>query len=69
MLADILKRPEFREEMGTACFHHWLGKYAAEQEDANGLRDASILAAAYRADVPVYTSSPGDSTIGMVMPS
>ena len=66
MLESILKQPEFREEMGMAAFHHHLGKYAAEQEEANGLRDVSILAAAYRADVPVYTSSPGDSTIGMV---
>jgi len=66
MLENILKRPEFREEMGTACFHHRLGKCAAEHEEANGLKDVSILAAAYRADVPVYTSSPGDSTIGMV---
>ena len=67
MLESILKQPEFREEMGMATFHHYLGKYAAEQEEANGLRDVSILAAAYRADVPVYTSSPGDSTIGMVI--
>jgi len=66
MLENILKQPEFREEMGMASFHHHLGKYAAEQEEANGLRDVSLLAAAYRADVPVYTSSPGDSTIGMV---
>lgn len=67
MLERILKQPEFREEMGMASFHYHLGKYAAEQEEANGLRDVSILAAAYRADVPVYTSSPGDSTIGMVI--
>lgn len=67
MLEKILKQPEFREEMGMASFHHYLGKYAAEQEEAHGLRDVSILAAAYRADVPVYTSSPGDSTIGMVI--
>lgn len=65
VLEGILKRPEFRHEMGLAEFHHRLGKYAADHEEANGLRDASVLAAAYRADVPVYTSSPGDSAIGM----
>ncbi|MBC7354109.1 MAG: deoxyhypusine synthase family protein, partial [Thermogutta sp.] len=31
-----------------------------------GLPHVSVLAAAYRCGVPVYTSSPGDSTIGMV---
>jgi len=67
ILEEILKRPEFRDEMGTAGLHYRLGKYAAEQEEAHGMRGASVLAAAYRADVPVYTSSPGDSTIGMVI--
>ena len=67
VLEEIFKNPEFGEEMGMAVLHHHLGRHAAEQEEANGLRDVSILAAAYRADVPVYTSSPGDSTIGMVI--
>ena len=30
-----------------------------------GLKNKSVLAAAYRCGVPVYTSSPGDSSIGM----
>lgn len=67
ILEDILKQPEFKEEMGMAGFHHRLGRYAAEQEKANGLEGVSLLAAAYRADVPVYTSSPGDSAIGMTI--
>ena len=67
VLEEILKKPEFGEKMGMAYLHHLLGKYAAEEEEANGLRDVSILAAAYRSGVPVYTSSPGDSTIGMVI--
>jgi deoxyhypusine synthase len=65
MLEDVLAREEFQREMGTAELHYLLGKHAAEQERENGLKDVSILAAAYRADVPVYTSSPGDSSIGM----
>jgi deoxyhypusine synthase len=65
VLRDILKQPEFQHEMGTAECHWLIGKYAAAQEDALGLQDTSVLAAAYRADVPVFTSSPGDSTIGM----
>jgi deoxyhypusine synthase len=51
--------------MGTAELHYLLGKYCAEWERKAGLRDVSVLAAAYRAGVPCYTSSPGDSTIGM----
>jgi hypothetical protein len=51
--------------MSTAEFHYLCGKYVAERERALGLRDQSLLAAAYRHGVPVYTSSPGDSSIGM----
>ena len=65
ILRAILIRPEFQKEMGTAELHYLLGKYAAEWERKSGLRDVSVLAAAYRAGVPIYTSSPGDSTIGM----
>jgi deoxyhypusine synthase len=65
ILRDMLVQPEFQKEMGTAEMHHQLGKYAAEWERKAGLRDVSVLAAAYRAGVPCYTSSPGDSTIGM----
>ena len=65
ILRDILVQPEFQKEMGTAELHYLLGKYAAEWERKAGLKDVSVLAAAYRAGVPCYTSSPGDSTIGM----
>jgi len=64
-LRDTLAQPEFQEEMGTAELHYRLGRYAAELERKAGLKDVSILAAAYRAGVPCYTSSPGDSSIGM----
>jgi deoxyhypusine synthase len=67
ILRGILVQPEFQKEMGTAELHHHLGRYAAEWERKSGLRDVSVLAAAYRAGVPLYTSSPGDSTIGMNM--
>lgn len=65
IIRSILVKPEFQKEMGTAELHHLLGKYAAEWERKNGMKDVSVMAAAYRAGVPVYTSSPGDSTIGM----
>lgn len=65
ILRSMLVRPEFQKEMGTAELHFLLGKYCAEWERKAGLKDVSVLAAAYRAGVPCYTSSPGDSTIGM----
>ncbi len=65
ILRSILVQPEFQKEMGTAELHHLIGRYAAEWERKNKLKDVSLMAAAYRAGVPLYTSSPGDSTIGM----
>ena len=65
ILRSILTQREFGKEMGTAEFYYRLGRYAAEWERKRGRRDVSVLAAAYRAGVPVHTSSPGDSTIGM----
>ena len=65
ILRTILMEPEFQKEMGTGELHYLLGRYAAEWERKNGVKDVSVLAAAYRCGVPCYTSSPGDSTIGM----
>jgi deoxyhypusine synthase len=55
----------FARTMGTAEFHHLVGKYLAAREEETGRRGRSLLAAAYRCGVPVFTSSPGDSSIGM----
>jgi deoxyhypusine synthase len=64
-LRKILLRPEFQKEMGTREFYHHLGKVINEHEKKNKLGEVSVLAAAYRNGIPVFTSSPGDSTIGM----
>jgi len=64
-LRQILIRPEFQKEMGTREFYHHLGKVINEHEKKNKLGEVSVLAAAYRNSIPVFTSSPGDSTIGM----
>jgi deoxyhypusine synthase len=55
----------FQTTLGTAEFHHLVGKYLAAREDQTGGRHRSLLAAAYRCGVPVFTSSPADSSIGM----
>jgi deoxyhypusine synthase len=55
----------FQRAFGTAEFHHLVGKYLAAREDETGRKGKCLLAAAYRHAVPVFTSSPGDSSIGM----
>jgi deoxyhypusine synthase len=62
---QIISLPEFQKPMSTAEFHYLAGKYVAEREKALGLKGKSILSAAYHHGVPIYTSSPGDSSIGM----
>ncbi len=64
-LREILVRPEFQKEMGTREFYHHLGKILDERERKNGIGQVSIVAAAYRNGIPIFTSSPGDSTHGM----
>jgi deoxyhypusine synthase len=65
ILRKIMLRPEFQKEMGTREFYHHLGKVINEYEKKNNLGEVSVVAAAYRNGIPIFTSSPGDSTIGM----
>ena len=62
---QIIRAPEFQRTMSSAEFHNLCGKYVAEREKALGIGTKSLLSAAYAAGVPIYTSSPGDSSIGM----
>jgi deoxyhypusine synthase len=62
---QIAANEEFQHPMSTAEFHYRAGRYVAERERILKLKGRSLLAAAYRHAVPVYTSSPGDSSIGM----
>jgi deoxyhypusine synthase len=62
---EVIQGPEFQRPMGTDEFHHLLGKYVAERGRKLGLKDSSMLAAAYECGIPIFTSSPGDSSIGM----
>ncbi|MGH7678244.1 MAG: homospermidine biosynthesis protein [Gemmatimonadaceae bacterium] len=61
----IIQSPEFQRPMSSAEFHYLCGKYVAERGRKLGLKKKSLLGAAYEHGVPVYTSSPGDSSIGM----
>ena len=64
-IREVIQGPEFQRPMGTDEFHFLLGKYVSERGRKLGLKDSSILAAAYECGVPIFTSSPGDSSIGM----
>jgi deoxyhypusine synthase len=61
----IIRGDEFQRAMSTAEFHHLCGRYIVERQKALGQPNKSLLAACHEYDVPVYTSSPGDSSIGM----
>jgi deoxyhypusine synthase len=61
----VIEAPEFQRPMSTAEFHYLAGRYVYERERKLGLRNKSLLSAAHEYDVPLYTSSPGDSSIGM----
>ena len=62
---DAYIRPEFQRPMSTAEYHYLLGGYVREREKALGIGHKSVLGVAHECGVPIYTSSPGDSSIGM----
>jgi deoxyhypusine synthase len=64
-IREISVRPEFQRPMSSAEYHHLLGGYIRERERALGITRRSVLSAAHECGVPIYTSSPGDSSIGM----
>ncbi len=61
----IITGPEFQRAMSSAEFHALCGKYIRERENTLGIGNKSLLGVAYECGVPIYTSSPGDSSIGM----
>ena len=64
-LRKIFSGEEFQKEMGTAELHYLLGKHLSTEEARRGTGRTSLLVSAYRLGIPIYTPSPGDSSIGM----
>ncbi len=62
---EIITAPEFQATMSTAEFHYKVGRYVHKREEVLGQGRKSLLATAHECGVPIYTSSPGDSSIGM----
>ncbi len=63
----IFRDKEFQKQMGTAELHHLIGKYLREREKVCNMPVSTILSAAYEYEVPVYTPSPADSSIGLAV--
>ncbi len=64
-IKKVVNAPEFQVTMSSAEFHYKLGRFVMERERVLGIRDKSLVATAHECGVPIYTSSPGDSSIGM----
>lgn len=60
---DFLERGGFDTPLSTAEFHYRLGLDLLERYP--GCDEHSVVARAAKLGVPIYTSSPGDSSIGM----
>lgn len=62
---DFCRELGARGSIGSAEFHHLLGKKLLASHAER--KDLSVLMTAAELDIPVFTSSPGDSTLGMNM--
>jgi deoxyhypusine synthase len=65
----LLQADIFNKTMSTSEFHYLIGKGVDQVEKELKTYNSSILAACYRKNIPVYTSSPGDSTFGLNLAS
>ncbi len=62
---EMIRAEPFQRTMSSAEFHYLAGRYVAQRERELGREPKSLLAVAHALSLPIYTSSPGDSSIGM----
>jgi deoxyhypusine synthase len=62
---EMCAAPQFQRSMSSAEFHNLCGRFVREREKALGIQESCLIAVASECGVPLYTSSPGDSSIGM----
>ena len=62
-IRDFLNVTDLKGPVSTAEFHFALGEYV--RRTRRGSEEYSVVASAAKCGVPIYTSSPGDSSIGM----
>jgi deoxyhypusine synthase len=64
---EMTRAPVFQKTMSSAEFHYLAGGFIREREKALGVTESCTLSVAHECGVPVYTPSPGDSSIGMTI--
>ncbi len=62
VILEAVKRIDASRPFSSAILHHELGRAVWERAEHP---EKSMVAAAAKYDVPIYTSAPGDSSIGM----
>ena len=62
VILRAVKRIDYAQPFSTAVLHHEIGKAVAQDAPHP---EKSLLVAAAKHQVPIYTSAPGDSSIGM----
>ncbi len=62
-IREFIVRSRLNEPIATSEFHYQLGQDLIQQRP--GCEEYSVVANAAKCGVPIYTSSPGDSSIGM----
>jgi deoxyhypusine synthase len=62
-IRDFIVRSKLNQPIATSEFHYRLGLDLLQKYP--GCEDHSVVANAAKSGVPIYTSSPGDSSIGM----
>jgi deoxyhypusine synthase len=62
IIIDAVYKKNFEKPISTADLHHMIGEHILKKAPHP---EKSLLAVAARLNVPVYTSSPGDSSIAM----
>jgi len=65
LVREFCRKEHMQKTMSSAEFHNELGKFLLEKFPENQRKSVLMTAAKY--DIPLYTSSPGDSTLGMDM--
>jgi len=62
IVLEAIRSMDMSKPFSTAKLHHHLGRFIGEKAPHP---EKSLVATAARYDVPIFTSSPGDSSIGM----
>jgi deoxyhypusine synthase len=66
-LYKLMRNECFQEKMPSSKLHYLLGSYIREPAKQLDQENTTLLGCAYENGVPIYSPSPGDSTLGLNM--